>query len=231
MIRQQPTLELEDAHPLFESSALPNAPLSLQAMPGECTLIETHNAERMAALADLSSGMLPLRSGAVRCMGFDWSELAPERADALRGRIGRLHQRNAWAGMLPTHVDIMLPQLHHTRTPEAVIAQSALALARALGLPGLPLVRPDRLSEGDLIRAGCVRAFLGEPRLLLLESAFGAEHAELFKPFFSLLSQALAGGASAVCFTREPAIWREQAFPVRRHWLLSEHGLSPAAGG
>ncbi len=227
MRKQQPVLELLSALPFFEESTLPNVALDLRLMQGECALIETHDPERATAFADLCSGMIALRDGAVRCMGFDWTELDQERTFALRGRIGRIHQRGAWTGMLRTHVDIMLPQLHHTREPAEAIARSAVTLAQQLGLPGLPLVRPDRLSEGDLIRAACVRAFLGDPRLLLLETAIGADHAELTVPLLTLLTQALEGGAAAICFTRDVPFWQAQRFPVAYRLQLLEDGLVP----
>lgn len=223
----QPVLELLAALPFFEASVLPNRPLDLRLMPGECALIEAHDPERATAFADLCSGMVALRDGVVRFMAFDWSDLNQERAFALRGRIGRIHQKAAWMGMLRTHVDIMLPQLHHTREPEASIAGSAVTLAQQLGLPGLPLVRPDRLSEGDLIRSACVRAFLGDPHLLLLESAISVDHAELTTPLLNLLSHALDGGAAAICFTRDMPFWQAQGFPVAHRLQLFADGLTP----
>ena len=225
-----PVLELLSALPAFEESALPNVPLALRLQPGDCALIETYDPERAAAFADLCSGMIALRDGAVRCMGFDWSELGWERAGALRGRMGRIPGKAAWIGMLRTHVDIMLPQLHHTREPEFAIVQSANALANRLGLPGLPLVRPDRLSEADLMRAACVRAFLGEPRLLLLENPVNAEHPELIDPLLDLLSQALDHGAAAICLPRDVPLWQAQNFPTTHRLHLLEDGLSPRHG-
>ena len=225
--RTQPVLELLSALPFFEDSVLPNRPLDLRLMPGECALIEAHDLERATALADLCSGLVPLRDGAVRFMALDWTELNPERTFALRGRIGRIYQKAAWTGVFRAHVDIMLPQLHHTRVPEAVIARSAITLAQQLGLPGLPLVRPDRLSEGDLIRSACVRAFLGDPRLLMLESAISPDHAELTMPLLDLLSRALDGGAAAICFTRDMPFWQAQGFPVAHRLQLFEDGLKP----
>ena len=225
-MEEAPVLEVAAALSFFEESALPNTPLDLRLMRGECALIETHDIDRASAFADLCSGMIGLRGGSVRCMGFDWSELGGEEMLALRGRIGRIHQKGAWPGMLPTHVDIMLARLHHTREPEESITRSATDLARRLGLPGLPLVRPERLSEGDLIRAACVRAFLGSPGLLLLESTIAADHAELAEPFLHLLSQALDRGAAAICFTRDPAFWEAQHFPTGQRLHLLEDGLT-----
>jgi phospholipid/cholesterol/gamma-HCH transport system ATP-binding protein len=227
MPRDEPVLELLSALPFFEESSLPNAALDLRLMPGDCALIETHDPERAAAFADLCSGIIGLRQGAVRFAGFDWTELRPDEAFALRGRIGRIHQKGAWPEMLRTHVAIMLGPLHHTREPEQSIVRSAVELARALGLPGLPLVRPDRLNEGDLIRAACVRAFMGRPRLLLLESAISVNHAELTAPLLDLLSHALNRGAAAICFTRDVPFWQAQSFPLTHRLHLLEDGLTP----
>jgi len=222
-----PVLQLVSALPFFEASALPNAPLDLQLMQGDCALIETPDPARPAAFADLCSGMTALRDGEARLMGYDWTDLNRERAAALRGRIGRLHHRGAWNAMLGTHVNIMLGQLHHTREPESAIARAATELARLLGLPGLPLVLPDRLSERDLLRAGCVRAFLGEPQLLLLESSIGADRAELTVPLLDLLSRALDRGAAAICFTRDAPFWQAQSFPLTHRLHLMDDGLKP----
>ena len=227
MSQAEPVLQLLSALSFFEASALPNAPLDLQLAQGECALIETPDPARTTAFADLCSGMVALRAGAVRCMGYDWTGLGRERAAALRGRIGRLHHRGAWNAMLGTHVNIMLGRLHHTREPEPAIAQAATELARQLGLPGLPLVRPDRLSERDLVRAGCVRAFLGEPQLLLLESSIGADRAELTVPLLDLLSRTLDRGAAAICFTRDAAFWQAQSFPLTHRLSLTDDGLKP----
>ncbi len=230
MPQSEPVLRLLSALPLFEAGALPNVPLDLELMPGDCALIETFDPARTTALADLCSGMMAPRQGEIRFMGYDWASLDSERAAALRGRIGRIHQKGAWISMFGTHVNIMLAQLHHTREPEPAIAQSAIELARQFGLPGLPLVKPDRLSEGDLLRAGCVRAFLGEPQLLLLESAITPDRPELTAPLLDLLSRALHRGAAAVCFTRDAPFWAAQRFPVTHRLLLRDDGLKPMAG-
>ncbi len=225
--RHVPVLELLSALPFFDDSALPNARLELRLMPGDCALIETQDPQRATAIADLCSGMVALSEGEVRFMGFNWTGIGRDQVLALRGRIGRIHQRGAWADMLRTHVNIMLPQMHHTREPEAAIAGNALLLARELGLPGLPMVRPDRLSEADLIRSACVRAFLGEPHLLLLENALSTDHPELITPLLDILSRALDRGAVAICFTRDAPLWQAQAFPLSHRLHLQEDGLKP----
>ena len=227
MPQAAPILQLVAALPVFETGVLPNVAFDLVLAPGDCALIDAPYAARASAFADLCSGMTALRQGEARFMGYDWNALGHERAAALRGRIGRTHQRGAWIGTLDAHVNIMLSQLHHTRVPEAAIAQAAAELAWRFGLPGLPLARPDRLSETDLARAGCVRAFLGEPSLLLLESATGADRPDIAGPLLDLLSRALDRGAAAVCFTRDVPFWTAQTFPVTHRLQLLDDGLKP----
>jgi phospholipid/cholesterol/gamma-HCH transport system ATP-binding protein len=220
-------LDLISAWPSLEASVLPNAPFDLHLMAGECALVEAHDPERITAFADLCSGIVHLRQGSIQFSGYDWAELDPERAAALRGRIGRIYRKGAWISTLGTHVSIVLGMLHHTREPEQLISQAAMALARRLGLPGLPLERPDQLSDGDLARAACVRAFLGTPQLLLLERSIGDDHPELTVPILDLLSQALDRGAAAICFAHDAAFWRAQSFPISRRFRLLENGLQP----
>ncbi|WP_428374504.1 ABC transporter ATP-binding protein [Lichenicoccus sp.] len=220
-----PVLELDAARPYFDQSALPNTSFDLRLMAGECALVVTHDADRATALSDLCSGMLDLRRGSARFMGFDWSTLGHERVFALRGRIGRLPQRGAWIGMLRTHVNIMLPQLHHTREPLGALVGQAVELARQVGLPGLPVSRPETMPDADLMRAACVRAFMGEPRLLLLEHSISSDSDELITPLLNLLARALDRGAAAICFTRDSRLWRTQAFPVAHRLHLLEDGL------
>ncbi|TLU74183.1 P-loop NTPase family protein [Lichenicoccus roseus] len=222
-----PVLELAAARPFFDQSALPNTRFDLRLMAGECALVVTHDADRATALSDLCSGMLDLRDGAVRFMGYNWSELGHEQTYALRGRIGRLPQRGAWIGMLRTHINILLPLLHHTREPLDSLVDQAVELARQVGLPGLPIGRPEAMPEADLMRAACVRAFLGEPRLLLLEHSISADSDELITPLLNLLTRALDRGAAAICFTRDSRLWRTQAFPLAHHLHLLEDGLNP----
>jgi phospholipid/cholesterol/gamma-HCH transport system ATP-binding protein len=220
-------LQLAAALPAFSAGALPYVRLDLELRPGDCALVEAPNPDRAAALADLCSGMTGLVEGDARFMGLNWAELGRDRAAALRGRIGRIHGKGAWIGLMGTHVNIMLSRLHHTREPQAVIARNATELSRQVGLPGLPLARPDRLSDGDLARAACVRAFLGEPRLLLLENAISPDDPGLTMPLLQLLSQALDRGAAALCFTRDVPYWRAQRFPVSHRLALLNEGLVP----
>jgi phospholipid/cholesterol/gamma-HCH transport system ATP-binding protein len=199
-------------------------PLSLSILPGESALIEAAHAMHIAAFADLCSGLIAPQSGRVRFLGRDWQELPNEYAAALRGRIGRVFTTGAWVPFLDITTNILLPALHHTRRDRAELRAEALALAQEFGLPGLPLDRPEAATPADLDRAALVRAFLGEPLLVLVED----------RPNRSLSrSAAVLSRVAATCDRGGAVIWMaaerthvDAAFEATHHLELSDRGLA-----
>jgi phospholipid/cholesterol/gamma-HCH transport system ATP-binding protein len=148
-------------------------------------------------------------------------------AAALRGRIGRVFASGSWVGFLDVATNILLPRLHHTRDDPSDLRERATALSCAFGLPGLPLVRPGVLAASDLARAACVRAFLGDPMLVLLESPVQGRFTSLVPPLLDALAAARDRGAAAIWFTRSDLVWRDLSFPATMRMRLGERGLVP----
>ncbi|AOX20129.1 P-loop NTPase family protein [Kozakia baliensis] len=222
-----PALELRDAQPIFDESGLTSARYNLRLMPGECALITCRDVNRSTLFADLCSGLIPLGNGSVRCQGMDWTELPDKRAWALRGRIGRIMQQGAWVNLFGTDLNILMQQLHHTRTPTNDLIASAGRLSRFFGLPGLPTLSPGRLSVLDLQRAACVRAFLGEPHLLLLENPVTPDAVDLMTAFLAELTGARQRGCAVVWFARNDSIWRNYRDADVQRFRLLDEGLFP----
>ena len=95
-------------------------------------------------------------------------------------------------------------------------------------MPGLPLVRPGDLAASDLARAACVRAFLGDPELVLLESPVQGRFNSLIPPLLDALATARDRGAAAIWFTRSDVVWRDPSCPASHRLRLGERGLVPA---
>lgn len=200
-------------------------PLSLRMLPGESALIEGDSVAQLGAFADLCSGLIVPLSGHVRFLGRDWRELADEYAAAMRGRIGRVFAAGAWMPFLDVATNILLPSLHHTRRQRHELHAEALTLAHEFGLPGLPLDQPDDLSQADLDRAALVRAFLGEPLLVLVE-----DRSDLLRA----CPPAVMSRAAAVCDRGGAIIWFSRhsvSLPVNYHLRLSHHGLASVQEG
>ena len=194
---------------------------------GELALVDARHSLRPAWLADLCCGLLPLSGGSVRFLGHDWSAMPPDYAAALRGRIGRVFQSGNWVDFIDVATNILLPQLHHTRDDPIDLRERAIALSCAFGLPGLPLVRPGDLAASDLARAACVRAFLGDPELILLESPVQGRFNSLIAPLLDALAAARDRGAAAIWFTRSDLVWHDLSFPATHRLRLGERGLVP----
>src|SRR5512134_874014 len=142
--------------------------LTLEA--GDLALIDARDSTLASSFADLCCGLHHPAQGEVRFLLRDWSRQPPEIADALRGLIGRVMSNPGWFRFLDAATNILLRQIHHTRTDLDTLYAEAAELAAHFGLPGLPSGSIGKLSDGDLTRAGFVRAFLGQPRLVILES-------------------------------------------------------------
>ncbi|MET1028707.1 MAG: ABC transporter ATP-binding protein [Dongiaceae bacterium] len=204
--------------------------LSLQLQPGDFALIDARDSDLGRDFADLCCGLIAPEAGAARFMGREWAALPRAYADALRGRIGRVFAGANWIHYLDAATNIMLPQLHHTRRDQGQLRAEATELCCRFGLPGLPAGSIGALSASDLVRIGFVRAFLGEPMLLLLESPIQGVYADLIPVLLNGIASARDRGAAVIWMTRNKAVWGDRSFPATQRWRLDYHGLSAKRG-
>jgi phospholipid/cholesterol/gamma-HCH transport system ATP-binding protein len=199
----------------------PEAPaVSLTLESGQLALLGVQGAEVAGLLADCCCGLARAAGGAVRLLGHDLAALPAPAMQDLQGRIGRVPASGGWLPHLGTAENVLLPLLFHTRLGMAALREAAAQLARDFGLPGLPLAAPSRLPAFDLLRAGCVRAFLGEPALLLLE--IGVEEPpprELLPPLLRAIGAARARGAACLWLTGAPLL-EDRSIPAAHRLRL-----------
>ena len=228
MTSTRPVLDISQAvpRPGQDDSRLP--PITLQLLPGDFALVETNDPERAAWFADLCCGLVSLVEGTVTFLGRDWAAMTPDYAAALRGRIGRVFGTVAWIEFVDMATNVLLPQLHHTRRDARELREEAAKLAIGFGLPGLPMGHPRDLHAKDLARAACIRAFLGEPALLVLESPLQGRFPDLAAPLLEALTTARQQGAAALWLTASDLVWRDRSVPVTHRLRLRDYGLIPA---
>lgn len=225
-----PVLELSEARPVFVEEGVSPIPYSLSLGAGECVLIECHDAQHAQRFTDLCAGMFPLAGGSVKCLGLDWSTLDDRRANALRGLLGRVGEEAGWSDFYPMQVNMLAPALYHTNTPLDDLVTEATELSVAFGLPGLPLERPDHMSFLDRRRAEYVRAFMGEPVLLLLANPVGREPEDLYNTFLSVLTTARDRGCAVVWIASDRSVWQDYAQEDMQFFRLSDGGLIAMRG-
>ncbi len=193
---------------------------------GETALVLGDDEHSLAALADLATGLSRPASGSIRFLGQNWAALADDAGDVLRGRIGRCFFRGGWLAHLPLAENILLPGLFQDGASRAARTEAAARWARHFLLPGLPLGMPAHFDRAELQRAALVRAFVGEPALLVLENPLdGGAVPDLMAP----LLQAIAMTRNAACLwlTTSPTRWRERGGIAAQQLRLTARGLVP----
>ena len=225
MAERQAILELSAVHAgaLFGHAA---GELDLTLSAGDLALIDARDTALAASFADLCCGLYRPAKGHVHFLQRDWSQQPPEIADALRGLIGRVLAAPGWMPFLDAAANILLRQVHHTHTDIQVLIGEASDLAVRFGLPGLPTGPIAHLSDSDLTRAGFVRAFVGRPKLVILESPVKGLHVDMITPLLNEIGEVRNSGGAAIWLTRSRRVWDDAVFPATHRLRLDHLGLS-----
>jgi phospholipid/cholesterol/gamma-HCH transport system ATP-binding protein len=199
---------------------------------GDLLLVRIERENERLPLADATEGLAPPSQGIVAFLGEDWQSLSADDAAAKRGKIGRLFEDEGWVSDLDVDENILLAQRHHTHRTEEDIIDEALKIARMFGLPGLPRGRPGKLRRWDLRKAACIRAFLGQPRLIILEQPVRGIYADFMAPLLHAIHSARTQGAAVLWTVTDPQIWNHPGIraTTRARMLGSElHPMEMAA--
>lgn len=192
---------------------------------GDLALINLERPRFGSLFADACCGLCPAAKGRIFFLGKDWSALPPNTANALRGRIGRVFTSGNWLNRLTLLENILLPQLHHTRRKIAELRDEAVQLAEHFGLPGLPSGWPDDVMRADHQRAACIRAFLGQPSLVVLEEPTFGVYPEILPPLVNAIRRACDRGCGVIWLTREDQVWNDPLLPATRRYRLTARKL------
>ena len=183
--------------------------LNMNLQFSDLDLIYMGQRETALAIGDACEGLTRPTVGKITFLGFDWSETAPDQANALRGMVGRVFRRANWVDYMSVLDSILLPQLHHTKRPMEELTKEARELSQMFGLPGIPTRRPGDMLQADLQRAACVRAFMGQPRLVILEEPTRRMGEGFLTSLTKAIDSARAMGTAILWLTQSDSIWRK----------------------
>jgi phospholipid/cholesterol/gamma-HCH transport system ATP-binding protein len=197
---------------------------------GDLVLVQPGDEQYEQLLVDVVCGLVRPKRGTVRFLGRAWPEIGSDQANALRGRIGHVLRRGAWVPHLTLLDNLMLPQLHHTRRPYAQIRTEAVRWAAWFGLAGLPTGRPNELPPAILRRAACIRAFLGAPSLIVVESWPEGFGDGLLAPLINAMRVVRDRNAAVLWFVEDADLYGDRSLPVTARLRLLGDALVPLEG-
>jgi phospholipid/cholesterol/gamma-HCH transport system ATP-binding protein len=207
---------------------MPLRQVSLEIRPGDVVLVKVQEGREHTSLADAAQGLLLADRGSVCFMGDDWSTMSARRQTEQRGRTRRVFDQYGWITNLDMAENIYLSETHHTDRPVADIVAEAGRLAHQFGLDGIPEGRPAHIHPMTLRRLEWVRAFIGNPALILLERPLlGAPKADAAR-LFEAVCDASRRGVSTLWMTDEERVWGCPALSGARRFRLEEESLTAA---
>ena len=192
---------------------------------GDLALINLERPRFGSILADACCGLHQAVEGSIFFLGKDWSVLPSDTANVLRGRIGRVFTFANWINRLTLLDNILLPQLHHTRRDFAELRDEAVRLAKHFGFPGLPTGLPADVMRTDNQRAACIRAFLGQPSLILLEEPTFGVYPEILPPLINAIRDVRDRGCGVIWLTLEDRVWNDPMLPATHRYRLTARHL------
>ncbi|MDD4872193.1 MAG: hypothetical protein PHR77_16680 [Kiritimatiellae bacterium] len=171
-------------------------------------------------LCDLAEGLIDPDEGSVTFMGESWQGMLPWRQSEMRGKIGRVFERDGWVSNLNIYENISLSERHHTSRTNSEIKAEIEQLCQFVGLPSIPDQRPDFADMSVLRRSEWVRAFIGNHNLLLLECPENSAHSEHLPKLFELVSNALLKHSAVIWITSNKQIWEMTTFKNTRRYKM-----------
>jgi len=208
-------------------SAVP-ALLDLDLARSEIVIVEAADEEAAASLVDLCLGLDDPRAGRVAFLGAEWRGMSMYDRLDLRRQIGIVGRTRVW----PTHLSIaeaiLLPRLYRAQRSRDELIVEATALARHFGLPGLPTDRREATARRILVRAACVRGFLGTCDLTVIQDAALDEAAELATPLAQAIATVKERGGATLWITENLGALGARFVQADRAYRLGERGLIPA---
>jgi heme ABC exporter ATP-binding subunit CcmA len=196
----------------FESRwILRDASVALAA--GEVVLLAGRNGSGKTTLARILATLLEADQGEIH---FDGSPLRTSRRAARRAMGFASHRPLLYLGLTPLENLTLFGRLTGVRDPTA----RATELLERFGMGAFARTPVERFSRGMLQRVSLARAFLGEPRLLLLDEPYTALDDDGTAELNALIAESRDRGAASLIISHD----RERLGPLRTRLCLMQEG-------
>lgn len=180
---------------------------SMSLQPGAVAMIHRPSREIKTLLADAVLGTIKPRHGAVKFMDNDWCCVSYQKQLAMRSQIGRVFCSGGWISNLSLADNVKLLLRHHTVDSERSIEQKLSQWTKRFGIK-IPSARPAFVQPDVLRVCQWIRAFLSQPKLLMLECPFKDVSLGFQAAFIEAEHQHRLDGGATVWVTDNPFVWQ-----------------------
>lgn len=206
-------------------SSFSGAVFTLRA--GDMAAVHIDNDSEHLPFVDLVTGLLAPSTGRVLFMDRDWRAMNAFEQAAARGRIGCVLEGRAWLSSLSVRQNIMLRERHHTQRTDLEISEEADRLCKAAGLAVIPDCRPERVRPRELRVLEWVKAFMGNPSLVVLAFPERDAFSGACPVCMELVEQARAAGSSVVWISDRAEVWHLPQMAGADHYEIKEERWLP----
>ena len=182
--------------PAFESG-LELLEVDLELHAGELLTIQVDAATRTRSFASLIQGILHPEAGVVRFLQQDWRGSNYQRHFWQRSLIGRVFEGQAWIENLNVDENVTLAARHHGMQLSD-ITSSIQHWCNYFGMDKLASRRPAFVAPATLQIHQWIRAFLGNPKLVILESPLQYVAQNWVKVFLDAVAELMSRGTAVL---------------------------------
>jgi phospholipid/cholesterol/gamma-HCH transport system ATP-binding protein len=129
-------------------------------------------------------------------------------------------RRGGWLPEISTMANILLQARFHQRTDANALAEEARGLAGRFFLPGVPLDPVRAMHPRDRLRAACVRAFVGRPTLVVVETPMATSWGSLLPPMVEAMQEVRERGGAVLWFLTDDPLFGDPSLPADRRLRL-----------
>ncbi len=221
----RPVLSLQGVALVERQFSATPARLDFELLRSELAMVQVDDEADAAALVDLCVGLVDPGAGQVRFLGVDWTTRTPRERLNRRRRIGAIVHTDVWPSHMTVMEAVLVAQFYHFDQPRDEVIAEATELARLFGLPGLPTGRRETTPRRALVRAACVRGFLGSPDLIVVQDQTLDQASDLAVPLAQAISAARDRGGAVLWITASLVAQAAQFVQAEHLFRLGEHGL------
>jgi putative ABC transport system ATP-binding protein len=190
----------------METHVLRGIDLDLEA--GECVVLAGPSGSGKTTLLSIIGCILSPDRGSLELLGEDVAHLAPSvQAAFRRTEIGFLFQRLHLIRGLSAWENVAVP-MRLASVPERQARKRAEECLEAVGLAGLGICDPRRMSVGQSQRVALARALANNPRILLADEPTASLDAENGQAVMRLLQRLVReSGRTALIVTHDSRVF------------------------